>query len=174
VFFVAQAAVYRAMGGSFWEALWLCHVSNLVLAAGLALRSPRVVGVAMLWLVFGTGAWILNLAGGATMVITSLLTHVGGLVVAISGIRRLGFPAGTWIRAVLLFAACQLLSRWLTPAEFNLNLAHRVWEGWERAFPSYGWYLLMIYAAASSVFIVVEMLARRLVDRDNPVREGER
>jgi hypothetical protein len=171
---VAQAAVYRAMGGSFWEALWLCHVSNLVLAAGLALRSPRTVGVAMLWLVFGSGAWILNLATGAAMVISSLLTHLGGLAVAILGVKRLGFPAGTWIRAVLVFALCQLLSRWLTPADLNLNLAHRVWQGWESAFPSYGWYLLMIYATASAVFIVVEVVARRLVDRDNPIEEAER
>jgi hypothetical protein len=162
-FFAAQVVVYQALGGSPWEALWLCHVSNPVLAAGLLLRSRLVVATALLWLVFGTGAWMLNVATGESLIWTSLLTHLGGLAVAAFGIWRLGFPAGTWISALALFGACQLLSRWLTPAELNLNLAHRVWRGWEGMFPSYSWYLVLVYGVAGALFVTIERLARSLV-----------
>ena len=63
--------------------------------------------------------------------------------------------------AVLLLAACQLLARWLTPAEPNVNLAHRVWEGWEWMFPSHPWYVVMIYAVAIAVFAGIEWLILR-------------
>jgi hypothetical protein len=66
--------------------------------------------------------------------------------------------------------ACQLLARWLTPAEPNVNLAHRVWEGWEWMFPSYPWYVVMIYSVAIAVFAAIEWLILRIdrrADRQN-------
>jgi hypothetical protein len=70
-------------------------------------------------------------------------------------------PAGGWWKAAALFAALQMLSHAVTPAEENVNVAFRVWTGWEGVFPSYALFLAVSYPLLLGFFIAVERVAQR-------------
>ena len=121
------------------------------------------MAVALLWLVWGNGMWLLYLAGGGDLYLTSLGTHVGGLVLVILGVRAFGMPRRSWAWAVAGMAGLLAASRLLTPARENVNLAHRVHEGWEGMFPHHLLYILLLLCASALVFIAAEAAARRLL-----------
>ena len=52
-----------------------------------------------------------------------------------------------WRWALGWYFVVQLASRFLTPPELNVNLAHAVQAGWERAFQSYWTFWLVLTAA---------------------------
>lgn len=166
--FYALHAGYHIAEGHAGEALWACHVANVVAAAGLWQRSPRALTVAIQWLVLGNAMWVLYLTDGGTLLPTSLLTHLGGLVVALVGCRRYGVVRGSWRVATAGLVSLQVVSRLLTPARDNVNIAWRVYDGWEKTFPNYALYLVLMDCLAMIVFVVVEQALRRLATSSSP------
>ncbi len=160
-FYLVHPFRLYVLRGSPAEALWFCQVANLLLAAGMFFVWPRVVGVAALWLLVGTSIWAVDLAAGGELLPTSLLPHLGGTGLAVYAVRTLGFPKRTWLVAAASMLALQWITRCLTPPEPNVNLAFRVWHGWENVFPSYLPYLAMIYTIALASFFGLEYLFRR-------------
>jgi hypothetical protein len=156
-------AGHHVARGHAEDALWACHVGTLLVAAGFCFRSPLANAIGFLWLVVGNVCWIGDLASGDTFFATSTLTHVGGLALAIFGVRRFGLPAGAWWRAMAAFVALQLLTRWTTPADANVNVAFRVWSGWEDRFPSYPRYMAMLWATGLIAFAAIVAATRRLL-----------
>jgi hypothetical protein len=55
-----------------------------------------------------------------------------------------------------------LLTRFVTPAADNVNLAFRVQGGWENVFPSYPLYLGFLFSLGSLAFFLIDRLGRRL------------
>jgi hypothetical protein len=141
--------------------LWACPLGSLAVGVGLLLRWPRVSGIGFLWLVLGVPLWILDLLTGAGCPWVSLFPHVGGLVLGLIGVRLLGLPSGVWWQAIAALYLLHFASRWVTPEESNINLAFRVWTGWEDYFPSHGTYILLIMAFAASLFAGVEFVLRK-------------
>ena len=74
----------------------------------------------------------------------------------------MSWPRGVWWKAWLAIPLLQLICRLTTPAELNVNIAHKVWEGWEQTFPSYPLYLALLLGATAAIFVVVEQGFRRL------------
>lgn len=139
-----------------WDLLWACHVAALLIGVGCLFDWPPCVGVGVLWLVVGVPMWLLDLATGGELTPTSLLTHVGGLTVGLIYIGNRGMPSGAWWQAILAMAALQLVCRWTTPADANVNLAHAVYQGWEGWFPSYRWYWVFLMGVFGVVFVAAE------------------
>lgn len=142
--------------------LWACNVAVLAVGVGLLLRSPLMNAVGSLWLVVGLPLWALYLLEGGECLPTSPLSHLGGLVLGSLGSRKLGFPRNAWWKASLFLVLLHLFSRWATPPQENVNLAHFIWPGWEDYFPShlsYGAVVLSFYVTAS---LAVELGWRRL------------
>jgi hypothetical protein len=148
-FFTAQAIHYWQTN-ELGHTLWMCNIGNLLLAIGLFLEEALVIRVAVIWMVPGLAVWALYvvptwgmlLAGEARLsqfygVITSTLAHVGGLSVGLVVLRRVRMDGRAWFYAFLWYLVVQALSRLLTPAGLNVNLAHRIQEGWEQTFSSY-------------------------------------
>lgn len=147
------------------DACWACHLGTLLVGAGFLLRAPRANAIGFHWLVIGTGCWILDLASGGEFLPTSMLTHGGGLALAILGLRAFGLPSGAWWQAMAAFVALQLATRWATPPEANVNVAFRVWSGWEQRFPSYPSYVVMLWTLGLAGFATVSAITRRLLAR---------
>lgn len=141
--------------------LWVCHIATILVGIGLLFNTPLPNAAGVLWLCYGNGMWILYLAGGGDLYVTSLLTHVGGLVIGIAGIRLMGMPRRSWLWALAGLLVLQQISRFITPARFNVNLAFRVHEGWEGLFPSYGLYMLFLTAVTALVFFCCEKVMGR-------------
>ena len=146
----AAHAAYHISKGHPEEALWTCHVSALLVGAGLILGSARLNAVGLLGLTIGLPMWILYLAGGGPFIPTSPLTHVLGLALGIYGARRMGVPAMSWAAAVGFGLLMLVLSRALGPAEANVNLAFGPIAGlslWALG-PQIHWVLLLAQWAA--------------------------
>lgn len=157
-FFLAQAIHYWEIH-ELGNMLWMCNIGNLMLAIGMFLEKPLLVRVAVMWMVPGLivwgiyviPTWGMLLTGQYTWrelfaVMSSTLAHVGGITIGLVALRRIGMDKRTWLYAFGWYFVLQLLTRLLTPASMNVNLAHRVQDGFEQSFGAYWkfWLLLTV------------------------------
>ena len=150
IFFFAQCVHYWPRH-ELGNLLWMCNIGNLLLAMGLFLEKPVVVRLAAIWTLPGLLIWILYVVLVWTVFLSSFLAHVGGLVVAMFALSRYGMDRTSWRWAFGWYLVVQLASRFVTAPELNVNLAHAIQSGWDRAFYSYWsfWLVLTISTLAT-------------------------
>jgi hypothetical protein len=148
IFFLAQGVHYWKIN-ELGHLLWMCNIGNLLLAIGLFLEKPVVVRLSAIWMIPGLIIWLLYVVLAWGVFLTSTLAHVGGLIVALFALSKLGMDRTAWRWAFGWYLVVQLASRLVTPAVLNVNLAHAVQSGWERTFQSYWtfWLVLTIVTA---------------------------
>lgn len=146
--------------------LWTCHVASILIGLGMFFAAPRLLAAGMLWVTYGNFFWILYLTSGGEFLPTSFLTHACSLVVGLVGLRRFGFPKNTYPRALLGLILLVFVSRFTPPAE-NVNLAHRIGDGWENLFPSHTVYLIFLFGVTGVSFFLMEMIYRRILKNNN-------
>jgi hypothetical protein len=145
-----------------WGLLWMCDVAMPAVAFGCFAQKPRAVVTGFLFLIFGTPLWLLDLIAGGHMTPTSPLIHVGGVVVAYLAIRALRWPRHSWAVASAVSAVVLGLSRVFAPRDANINMAFRVYEGWEKYFSSHVFYVIGLWGSATAIFFLLERaLGRR-------------
>jgi hypothetical protein len=142
--------------------IWSCHVATVLVGVGFIFGAATLNAVGFLWLLVGNAAWLIDLYNGAALIPTSLLPHVGGLILSVIGLRRFGMPRHVWWKAILGLLLLQQASRLVTPVAANVNMAFGVWSGWERLFPSYLWFEVATFGTMLGIFFVTEMLVRRM------------
>lgn len=162
--FVAHGAVHLWHGEAF-EMLWACNFASLVIAVGALAASRTAVAVGLYWLSLGVPLWIYDLTTGGVLMPSSLLTHVVAPLAAVTALARLGWPSGSWSRGLVALAALLVATRALTPGAANVNLAFRVWKGFEQAFPSHAVYLTALTALSGALFFSVDRAATWLSSR---------
>src|SRR5215467_2524094 len=91
-FFIVRGIEYIIVAKTPEQMLWSCHISNLMLAAGLFMGSPFLIRVAVLWLILGVPPWILattmEMAWLKPVTLVSIFSHLGGFIVAVIAIRQ--------------------------------------------------------------------------------------
>ncbi len=155
-FFLAQALHYYDIN-ELGNMLWMCNIGNLALALGMFLEKPLLVRVSVMWMVPGLIVWCIYvvptwgplLTGQFTWnelfaVMASSLAHFGGITIGLVALRRIGMDKYAWLYAFGWYFIMQLLSRLLSPASMNVNLAHRIQDGFERSFNSYWKFWLLL------------------------------
>lgn len=153
-FFIARILYFMDHGGSI-QILWMCHLSNLTLAAGLLFNRPIWVVISTYWLALAVPFWLIDVFGFGLDGITSVITHLGGLVIAIPALWRYSPGKRIWQSALAWFLFIQLICRLFTPADLNINFAHAVYRGWESMFTNYLWYwFLTTVGAGLSVYLL--------------------
>ena len=165
VVFYAARGVALELRGELPHILWSCHVGCLLSGVAILAGNARALGVGLLFTAAGLPFWVLDLAIRQDFQVTSMLTHVGGLAIAVLGARRLGVPRGTWWRATAGIVLLHLASRLITPAAENVNLSNGYWFGWEGEYVSYPVYLAIMLAFTATAFAAVEFGARALIRR---------
>jgi len=151
IFFFAQGVHYWRIH-QLGHMLWMCNIGNLVLAIGLFLDNRRVMRVAIIWTIPGLLVWFVYVVLAWGVFFTSTLAHVGGLVVGLFVLRRIGMDRRTWTFAFAWYLVVQLLSRFFTAPDLNVNLAHRIQPGWERGFGSY-WQFWLVLTIVTAVLL---------------------
>ena len=148
IFFLAQAVHYWKRN-ELGHMLWMCNIGNLLLAMGLFLEKQRVIRLAAICTIPGLFIWFIYVVLPWSPFLSSTLAHVGGLIVALIALSRVRMDRTAWRWAFGWYLMVQLASRFVTPPELNVNLAHAVQPGWERAFGSYWtfWLVLTIVTA---------------------------
>jgi hypothetical protein len=149
IFFLAQGVHYWKIH-QLGHLLWMCNIGNLLLAMGLFLEKPLVVRLAAIWTVPGLFIWVLYVVLAWGVFLTSTLAHVGGLAVALVALRKIRMDRTAWRWAFGWYLVVQLASRFVTPYELNVNLAHAIQVGWERSFNSY-WSFWLVLTAVTLV-----------------------
>jgi hypothetical protein len=161
--FYAVHCAWHIRQGHAEDTLWACHVAAALVGVGLLGGWATCVAVGVMWLAVGVPLWLLDVATGGEFSPTSVLTHVGGLVVGLIGLWQLGMPAGVWWKALLALAALQQLCRWVTPAEANVNVAFSVYPWMKVYFSSYWLYYAAMLPLFGLLFFVSEVVLRKLL-----------
>lgn len=138
---------YRA--GRWGDALWMCHLSNLLLSAGLFFEKPFLVFMALPWLLFGLPLWLGEVIRTHKIVPLSIITHFGGVAIGLYAAHRLGPAPGTWMASWLFALGAQGICRAFTRPEWNVNVAHRTYDAWKPYFRTFrSFWVFCITAAA--------------------------
>ena len=161
-------AIWLIAHGEVWDLFWMCDVAMPVLVFGAFSKNARAVVTAFLFLLYGTPVWLLDLAFGGSMTPTSPLIHIGGPCVAFLAIRRLGWPSYSWVVASGASAVVLAFSRFVAPPSANVNMAFRVYAGWEKHFANHAVYLAGLWLSASVIFYAFERSVGRRHLRTQP------
>lgn len=152
----------------------MCNIGNLLLAIALFTEQRLLIRVAAIWMVPGVLVWFayvvptwgMLLTGRFSYtelfgVLTSTFAHLGGFAVGIFGLRKVGVEVRTWGYAFLWYFIVQLISRLITPAALNVNLAHSIQPGWENFFNSYlRFWLVLSFLVGICLWILAFLLAK--------------
>ena len=157
IFFLAQGVRYWGRY-ELGNLLWMCNVGNLLLAMGLFLEKHRVIRLAAIWTIPGLFVWFVYVVLPWSSFFSSTFTHVGGLIVAMIALNRVRMDRTAWRWAFGWYLMVQLASRFVTPPELNVNLAHSMQPGWERAFGSYWTFWLMLTVVTAVVLWLCGLL----------------
>lgn len=150
-FFIAQGVHYWRIN-ELGHMLWMCNIGNLVLALGLFFEKPLLVRVAAIWTIPGLFIWFFYVVLAWGVFFTSTLAHVGGIAIATIALKTYRMDRNSWRYAFGWSLLVQLLSRFVTAPELNVNLAHTVQPGFERTFPSY-WMFWLALTIATAVWL---------------------
>ena len=145
--------------GKAGDSLWICHVSNLGLSFGLILNLPILVRLSVICIIYGFPLWILEVIRTKEIIVPSILTHLTGLGIGLFAISKVRMTETAWIYALAWFVFIQQISRFVTPVVLNVNLAHRVHNGWEKFFKSYkSFWLCSKMVEGTSLWCIVKVL----------------
>ena len=150
-FFLFQVVHYWRIN-ELGHVLWMCNIGNLLLAIGLFLERPVIIRMAALWMIPGLVVWFIYVVLTWGVFLTSTLAHVGGFVVAMFALRRVGMDQISWLYALVWYFAVQFLCRFITPRELNVNVAHAVEAGWQQTFSSY-WTFWLVLSLGTAVIL---------------------
>ncbi len=136
IFFLTQTVHYWRYGGP-GNLLWMCNIGNLLLAIGLFLDHRELIRAAAIWTIPGLVVWFRYVLLDYGFLFSSTLAHVGGIVIGLIALRRVGMDRTAWLYAFVWYLFVQLAARLLTSPALNVNLAYSVQPGWEKVFSSY-------------------------------------
>jgi hypothetical protein len=143
IFFLLQGLHYWRTN-ELGHMLWMCNIGNLLLAVSIFLNRQALMRVAVLWTIPGLIIWVIFVVLPWGVFFSSILAHVGGTLMAMFVLLRVGMDRQTWLYATGWYLIVQLLSRLFTPATLNVNLAHHMQSGWEHTFGHYWQFLLTL------------------------------
>ena len=139
----------------------MCNIGNLLLAIGLFLEKPSLMRVAIIWMIPGLIVWFVYVVMAWGIFFSSTLAHVGGIVVGMFALRKVGMDRGAWLYSFAWYLLVQLLSRLFTASDLNVNLSHRIQAGWEQTFSAYWeFWLTLALVVALSLWVIGLMLWR--------------
>lgn len=134
--FLYRLVQYIQVGTPDWI-MYNCHVTMVLLSAGMVFGIPLLIRVATIWLVIGLPMWIIDAYFIQELWIASIVSHLGGFLLAIYAIRRVRATGKSWGPAVAWFLLWQMVTRYTTAPELNINIAHTPYEFSRAWFGSY-------------------------------------
>jgi hypothetical protein len=160
-FFIAQVVHYWRIN-ELAHMLWMCNIGNLILAIGLFTKQPTLIRVAVLWTIPGFLVWVTYVVLAWGVFFSSTLAHVGGMIVGLFALRHVGMDRASWFYALLWYLFVQLMSRLITPAEFNVNVSHQIDPGWQQTFSAYWKFWLVLTLITALLLWLIGMILRKI------------
>jgi hypothetical protein len=157
---------YKWTWGTLPELLWGCNVASFIIILGLWFQLPVVIGTGFLWhLAVGEPGYLFGVIQLGHTTWVSVLVHSLPTAAAFLSLRRTGLPRACPYLAFLLFVVLVPISHYLTPARFNINMAHqRLWL-LQRHFPGNWEYRFAFSAIMLSLLLIVDFAFSRWLGR---------
>jgi hypothetical protein len=171
LFFLLQVNHYWRIN-QLGHLFWMCNLGNLILALGLFFEKPVVIRLAAIWTIPGVVVWFLYVVLTWGVFFSSTLAHVGGLIVAAIALKTYRMDRRAWSYAFGWYLGVQLISRFFTAPELNVNMAHAIQPGWERTFSSYWVFWLTLTIATVAVLWLSGLMWRTLWPTVSSPREA--
>jgi hypothetical protein len=121
-----------------------------MLGAGMIFGTPLLIRVAAIWLVIGLPMWIIDAVVRRELWWSSIYSHLGGFLIGLYAISKTRATGKSWMPALIWFAFLQLVTRYTTKPELNVNIAHVPYalvKGWFSGYWTF-WPVCLIFAAA--------------------------
>ena len=167
MFFLAQGVHYWRLHET-GHVLWMCNVGNLLLAVGLFVNKPLLIRVAAIWMIPGVMVWLVYVVFAWGVFLSSTLAHLGGIVVGMVALRKVGMQRGTWLYALGWYLIMQLICRFFTPVALNVNVSHYAYGGWQQTFNSYWKFWLALTLLTTAILWGLEQLLYWLLPKESP------
>ncbi len=161
LFFCLQAVHYYRLG-QLGNMLWMCNLGNLLLAIGLLFEQPLLVRIAVIWSLPGLFIWFRYAVVEAGVSGSSTLAHIGGLIVGLFALRQVGMDKVTWVYAFAWYLILQVVSRFVTPEELNVNVAQAIYPSWQAVFNAYWKFWLVMTALVGLIIALLVLLFNRI------------
>lgn len=154
IFFLAQVVHYWRFGG-LGNLAWMCNVGNLLLAIGLFLNHKELIRATAIWTIPGLGIWFWFVWLEGSTSLSSTLAHVGGIIIGMIVLGRVRMDRIAWLYALAWYLFMQLVSRAVTPADLNVNVARHIQTGWENTFSSFWkFWLVMTVLVGVALWVI--------------------
>jgi len=150
-FFLAHLD-YHLAAGTPEHLLWLCNLSNLLLAFGLFFQLPVLIRIAALWMIPGIPLWLWDMSRTGDAPLSTFLSHMGGTGVAIIALAKVRANQNMFLYAWVYGFVVQVICRFVTPPELNVNVAFQIYPGFDRIFHNY-WHYWIFSASLAAVVL---------------------
>ena len=143
--------------------LSVCYVANLILAAGILIRSGLLIGIGFGWALIALPLWVVNAVVMGHILISSLALHLTGLCAGFMSLRYQTMPRWLVVVAIPVGLVPYLLGQAFTDPQYNLNAAFRVQNGWQSLFPDFHLYVLVQLVVYTVIFLILPTFSNRLI-----------
>ena len=165
IIFIARLIQYIQVGAPDWIVA-SCNISNLMLGIGMIFGAPLLVRVATVWLIIGLPMWILDAVVTRDLWWSSIYSHVGGFLIGLYAISKTRATGRSWLLALSWFVFLQMITRYTTAPELNVNIAHFPYELIKGRFTSYWMFWPACLLVVTAMVWVVEFMLQRFYPLD--------
>jgi len=167
ILFCLGQAVYYWRRDEFANMLWMCNIGNFLLGIGIFFGINWLTRIVTLWMIPGLVIWLNYVVGTGNLVPSSFFAHIGGLVVGLYALYKIGGSRQMALHAIIWFFTLQLVCRVFTSSAANVNVAHRVHEGVTNAFNAYWKFWLTSTALVVSGMFVLQWILLKMFPEKN-------
>jgi hypothetical protein len=96
------------------------------------------------------------------VVFASVLAHVGGLLVGLVALRRVGVDRYAWVYGLGWYFVVQLTSRFSTRYDFNVNASQKIYPGWDHTFHAYWKFWLVMSLLVAAMLWIITLVLNKL------------
>ena len=156
IIFAARLIQYIQVGTPDWI-VYSCHISNLVLGVGMIIGWPLLVRVAAIWLVIGVPMWVTDAVVTWELWWSSIYSHLGGFLIGLYAVSKVRATGKSWLSALAWFVFLQMITRYTTAPELNINVAHYPYELVKNWFHNYWAFLPVCLLVVTGMVWMVEL-----------------
>ncbi|MGE0102665.1 MAG: hypothetical protein AB7H86_07645 [Blastocatellales bacterium] len=132
--------------------MYNCHLSTLLLAVAMFAGWKPGIRIAIIWLIIGLPMWLIDAWVTQVLWIASVVSHLGGFLLAIYAIRQVRATGRSWQPALGWFLFWQMVTRYTTAPELNVNVSHMPYEFCKEWFTSY-WQFWPVGALVAAIMV---------------------
>src|SRR5262245_56567978 len=166
VIFFSRLIQYNSVGTPDWIVA-SCHISTLLLGFGMVLGQTMLIRVASIWLVIGLPMWLIDAWVTEEIWLASVYSHLGGFLLALYAMNRVRANGRSWFPALIWFVLLQLITRYTTQPELNINIAHYPYELVKNVFRNYWTFWPVCTLVVAALVWIVEFGLTRLYPLDS-------